>query len=489
MSLTKIAWAIAASDSSGGAGIQADLATFAHFNVHCCSVITKITAQNTHEIAKSSVVPDDIFLAQLNSLKNDLPADVIKISVIGSKVQLNYLSDFLSSYFRFVVYDPVFVSSTNSVLTKNQLSADICSHILPKITLITPNIPEAEFLTKIKINSYESMVQAGKFLLSLGVKNVLIKGGHFNSEFASDLFINEKQCFWLVSKKQVLPLDIHGTGCHLSSAIAANVALGFELMDSIIIAKRYLNSAIRQCSLLVDNAAQYYIPQSSFTFDAADMPVLVDNHLKIQQLNKFVECNHIGLYPVVNESNWIEILSKVGVATIQLRIKDVNHETAENEIIKSIHIAKACGVNLFINDYWELAIKHDAYGVHLGQEDLFTADMHKIKSSNLKLGISTHSHFELAVALSYQPSYIALGPIFITTSKIMPWVPHGVDKLKEWRLSIDDRCHLVAIGGININNINDVIHAGCTNIAMISGITQAPNPTLMSEDLLNRLKS
>ena len=487
---TKIAWTIAASDSSGGAGIQADLATFAHFKVHGCSILTKITAQNTQGISKSSTVSDDIFIEQLSCLNIDLPADTIKISVLGSEKQLNYLCDFLSAYPGFSVYDPVFISSNNSILTQSKLSRQICQQLLPNITLITPNIHEAEFLTKTKITTYQDILIAGKILLQLGVKNVLIKGGHFNSDFANDLFMNDKQYFWLVNKKQLFSHNIHGTGCHLSSAIAANIALGFNLVDSIIIAKRYLNSALRVCNLLLKDTTQYYIPQFSFNFNHTDMPVIVNNHLKIDQLfnYKFLDCDAIGLYPVVNNSNWVKILAKAGVKSIQLRIKDVSIAEVEQEIIQSIVIANASGINLFINDYWELAIKHKAYGVHLGQEDLLTANIAKIKSNNLRLGISTHNHFELAVALSYQPSYIALGPIFQTTSKIMPWAPQGINKLKEWRVLLHDKCQLVAIGGINLSNINDIIVTGINNIALISGITTASDPYQMSQELLGRLK-
>ena len=452
---TKIAWTIAASDSSGGAGIQADLATFAHFKVHGCSIITKITAQNTQGVIESSTVADHIFIGQLNCLNLDLPADAIKISVLGSEKQLNYLCNFLSAYTGFSVYDPVFVSSTNLVLTQSKLSLHICQKLLPNITLITPNIHEAEFLTQTKITTYQDMLIAGKILLQLGAKNVLIKGGHFNSDFASDLFMNNQQYFWLVSKRQLFSHNVHGTGCHLSSAIAANIALGFDVVDSVIIAKRYLNSALRASNLLVKAAGQYYIPQFSFNFDYTDMPLVVNNHLQIDQLfnANILDCSPIGLYPVVNNSNWVAILAKTGVTTIQLRIKDASIAEVEQEIIQSINIANACGINLFINDYWELAIKHKAYGVHLGQEDLLTANIVKIKSSNLRLGISTHSHFELAVALAYQAAYIALGPIFPTTSKIMPWAPQGINKLKEWQLLLQDKCQLVAIGGINLDNI------------------------------------
>ena len=410
--------------------------------------------------------------------------------MLGSEQQLNYLCNFLATYSGFSVYDPVLVSSTNSSLTPSHLVSAIVQQLLPQLTLITPNIYEAEVLTQTKITTYPDMLRAGNILLQLGVKNVLIKGGHLNSAGASDLFINQQQHYWLVTNRQLFSQPVHGTGCRLSSAIAANIALGFDLNAALILAKRYLNSALRAANLIVKTAQQYYIPQFSFDYAASDMPVVVNTHIEIKHLVKdnLVECSPIGLYPVVANSNWVALLAKTGVKTIQLRIKEAALSAVEYEIIQSIKIATAAGINLFINDYWELALKHQAYGVHLGQEDLLTANIAKIKSSKLHLGISTHSHFELARALAYQPAYIALGPIFPTTSKIMPWAPQGVNTLKEWQRLLPDNCQLVAIGGINLNNINEIIAAGIKNIALISGITAAADPYQITQELLEHWK-
>lgn len=207
------------------------------------------------------------------------------------------------------------------------------------------------------------------------------------------------------------------------------------------------------------------------------------------QLNKhiFNPCHNIGLYPIVDSSKWIADLAKYGVKTIQLRIKDMNLAIIESEIEKSIKIANEYSIRLFINDYWELAIKYKSSGVHLGQEDILTADVDAIWQSGLMLGLSTHSHNELALAIKYNPSYLALGPIFPTTSKVMSFAPQGVERLHEWKSKINRP--LVAIGGINLDNIDSILATGHKNIAVISAITKALNPEATTRILSQKIAS
>lgn len=199
----------------------------------------------------------------------------------------------------------------------------------------------------------------------------------------------------------------------------------------------------------------------------------------------FKPCHNIGLYPIVDSSIWVENLAKYGVKTIQLRIKDANLDTVEHEIEKCCKIAKIYSICLFINDYWKLAIKYNASGIHLGQEDLLTADITAIAQSGLMLGISTYSHSELVTAISYNPSYMALGPIFPTTSKIMTCAAQGVTRLQEWKNNIT--CPVVAIGGINLENIYSVLATGHKDIAVISAITKAANPEKTTRILLQHI--
>lgn len=191
----------------------------------------------------------------------------------------------------------------------------------------------------------------------------------------------------------------------------------------------------------------------------------------------------LGLYPVVDSLEWIERLLKIGVSTIQLRIKDKQLDDIENDIIEAIKLGQKYSVKLFINDYWQLAIKHRAYGVHLGQEDMDVADLNAIKQAGLRLGISTHDEVELQRAKALGPSYIALGHIFPTTTKEMPSQPQGLKALKHQVEQTPDY-PTVAIGGISLERVPDVIATGVGSVALVSAITKSPDWQQVTHRLL-----
>ncbi|MBG6039757.1 thiamine phosphate synthase [Proteus cibarius] len=191
----------------------------------------------------------------------------------------------------------------------------------------------------------------------------------------------------------------------------------------------------------------------------------------------------LGLYPVVDSIEWIERLLKTGVTTLQLRIKDKQPNDVEQEIVEAIKLGKQYHARLFINDYWQLAIKHHAYGVHLGQEDLDIADLDAIKKAGLRLGISTHDETELQRAKALRPSYIALGHIFPTTTKDMPSKPQGLKALKH-QVEQTPNFPTVAIGGISLERVPDVVATGVGSVALVSAITKAPDWQQVTRKLL-----
>lgn len=179
----------------------------------------------------------------------------------------------------------------------------------------------------------------------------------------------------------------------------------------------------------------------------------------------------LGLYPVVDSVAWIERLLEVGVRTIQLRIKDKRNEEVEADVIAAIALGRRYDARLFINDYWRLAIKHRAYGVHLGQEDLETTDLKAIQAAGLRLGVSTHDDMEIDVALAAKPSYIALGHVF-PTQPAMPSAPQGLAQLASHIERLADY-PTVAIGGISLERAPAVLATGVGSVAVVSAITQA----------------
>ncbi|MEX0496532.1 thiamine phosphate synthase [Raoultella terrigena] len=180
----------------------------------------------------------------------------------------------------------------------------------------------------------------------------------------------------------------------------------------------------------------------------------------------------LGLYPVVDSVVWIERLLKAGVRTIQLRIKDKREADVEDDVIAAIALGRQYHARLFINDYWQLAIKHQAWGVHLGQEDLETTDLSAIRHAGLRLGVSTHDDMEIDVALAARPSYVALGHVFPTQTKQMPSAPQGLEQLARHISRLQDY-PTVAIGGISLERAPAVLGTGVGSIAVVSAITQA----------------
>ncbi|MFP8423116.1 thiamine phosphate synthase [Klebsiella michiganensis] len=180
----------------------------------------------------------------------------------------------------------------------------------------------------------------------------------------------------------------------------------------------------------------------------------------------------LGLYPVVDSVTWIERLLAAGVRTLQLRIKDKRDSEVEEHVVAAIALGRKYHARLFINDYWRLAIKHQAYGVHLGQEDLETTDLSAIRNAGLRLGVSTHDDMEIDIALAARPSYIALGHVFPTQTKQMPSAPQGLDQLAQHIQRLGGY-PTVAIGGISLERAPAVLATGVGSVAVVSAITQA----------------
>lgn len=243
-----IVWTVAGSDSGGGAGIQADIKVINLFGAHDCSAITALTAQNTIGTGRLEWVSPEMLAAQLDALKADLPPSAVKIGMIGTAAAVDLLAAFFkTAKSPFTVCDPVLISSSGAFLLEASAWKLLTEKLFPVVDLITPNIPEAEHLLGMEITTPADIEAAAQKALTTGVKEVLIKGGHgsHNMELSSDYWSNGKTHAWL-SSPRIDTKHSHGTGCVLSSAIAAARALGYGALDSIIVAKAFLNQGLRQ---------------------------------------------------------------------------------------------------------------------------------------------------------------------------------------------------------------------------------------------------
>ena len=236
---------IAGSDSSGGAGIQADIKTVTSLGSYAMTAITAVTTQNTTGVKSIVPIKPKEISSQIDFSAKDIRPNAIKIGMLHSKQVIQTVLKSLNKInVKKIVLDPVMVAKGGAKLVNNTAIIYIKNRLIKNIFLITPNIPEAEILTKIKINSTKDMIKAGKILISLGAKNVLIKGGHLNTKQMNDILLNKKIIKVFRSKKYSSK-NTHGTGCTLSSAIATYLSCGKDLIKSCELGIKYVNDAIK----------------------------------------------------------------------------------------------------------------------------------------------------------------------------------------------------------------------------------------------------
>jgi len=235
---------IAGSDSSGGAGIQADIKTVTALGSYAMTAITAVTSQNTTGVKSiESITPREIS-KQIEFTSKDIKPDAIKIGMLHSAEVINTVIKSLNKIsVKKIILDPVMVAKGGTKLIDNRSIKILKSKLIKKVSLITPNIPEAEILTKERIYSADDMIRAARILMSLGAKNVLIKGGHLKSRIMQDIFLNKNGISTFKNKK-IHTKNTHGTGCTLSSAIATYYSCGKTLKKSCEMAIKYVNHSI-----------------------------------------------------------------------------------------------------------------------------------------------------------------------------------------------------------------------------------------------------
>jgi hydroxymethylpyrimidine/phosphomethylpyrimidine kinase len=240
---------IAGSDPSGGAGIQVDLQTFHTLGVHGVTAVTAVTAQNEKRFFSLNAVPSRLLREQLHAILEARRVDAVKIGLLGTEENVFAVYRFLEqAKFAKVVLDPVLKSSTGAILLEPKGAAILREFLIPLSTIVTPNLDEAETLTKMKVRSIDDMKEASLHLFTVhkGVKAVLIKGGHLKDEPVDVLYDGKDWSLYAARRK--FPRPVHGTGCALSAAIAAHLARGYSLEKSVAQSKEYVTTYIRERS-------------------------------------------------------------------------------------------------------------------------------------------------------------------------------------------------------------------------------------------------
>ncbi len=453
-------------DPQGCAGITVDQYLVHAHDLHPVPLVTCLTQQTQAGLTQMGAVPAEQFMRLYHCAVADFEIVAIKIGLLPNVEIAQCVKQIVTRHTVPVVLDPVAFASSGGQEMAPELVDYLSTQLLPDVSLITPNLAELARL----VPHEKDRTMAGKALLSQGAAACLIKGGHTQGQWAVDEYLDSSDHFYVVHEKQ--PYSVRGTGCALASSMTCYLAKGESVKDAIILAKSQVYRAIRQSRQL----GPYRVLRNTCSLiTLRDLPKLYYQPALIGRRFAFPRCpKRLGIYPVVDSAEWVDKILREGIQTVQLRIKQADPVQCREEIARAVRISRAYPDSaLFINDYWQLAIEAGAYGVHLGQEDLDTADLAQIQTAGLRLGVSTHSYWELARALSVNPSYIALGPVFETSSKRMSFSPQGVDKVRDWQQILADSYPLVAIGGIKPEHAAQLKQTGVGAIAMISAITQA----------------
>ena len=476
-----VVWSIAGSDSGAGAGLQADLKALQAFGVHGCTAVAAITAQNSIAVTRVEPVSAELLDAQLAALAQDMPPHAIKTGLLGSVDNVRVVCQWVDQvrdaaraqgYDVALVVDPVFGATTGADFASDALVKAYLQELLPRATLVTPNRAEAQRLG----------LRAGA-KWQPGQPSVVVTGGDDAKAegLASDWFSSPQASGWL-SLPRVHTAHHHGTGCTFASTAAAALGSGYCVADAVVLAKMATTHALRHAYAAGQGAGPVQaLPD--FAQHVDNLPWLQDQP-GLQSAFPDLINPALGVYAVVDSAAWVRRVLQSGIRTAQLRIKDPTDPALAAQIAESVALARATpGAQLFINDHWQLALQHGAYGVHLGQEDLEQVDLDALRNAGVRLGLSTHSYWEVARAWALRPSYIACGPIFATQSKDMSWIPQGLDNLRYWAKVLP--LPVVGIAGIDARNVADVAATGAASAAVISVITKAPDPDEACQALIS----
>ena len=235
---------IAGSDTCGGAGIQADLKTFSAHGTYGMSVITAVTVQNTIGVFGCQDISPEIVAGQIDAIFEDIfEVDAVKVGMVSNTDTINVIADKLEKYKpKNIVIDAVMISKSGFDLLKPEAKDALISRLIPLATVLTPNLPEAEVITGMKIDNVSSMENAAKKIHSMGAENVFVKGGHLSND-ATDILFDGNKIITLEGNR-INTKNTHGTGCTISSAIAANLANGLTVEEAVSEAKKYITTAI-----------------------------------------------------------------------------------------------------------------------------------------------------------------------------------------------------------------------------------------------------
>lgn len=479
---------LAGHDPTGGAGLVADLAAWDALGWRGASVATALTAQNSYGVQAVQAVDVDLLRKCLQAVLADGEPAGVKIGMLGNAAVAEEVAQFIEARGCPVVWDPVLAASDGTPLWTRAHGGGLAMRLARRADLITPNRVEAGAL--LDLPPWDSGAPPAAWVAAIrsrwldeGAEHraVLVKGGHAWGEHSTDWLFTRGTMLPLVSRR--LPRSAHGSGCVHASVCTARLAEGWGALDAATEAQLRVHAGIDQGVSIGPGRPN---TRAAARPDSGDLPWQPLPGQPEEPLPDFARLTGpIGFYPIVPDADWVLRLLDWGVCTVQLRTKDAQGAALREQIRIAVEGGRQVpGAQVVINDHWREAIDLGAYGVHLGQDDVHRADLAAINAAGLRLGVSTHTPAEIARAHALRPSYVALGPVFPTTLKVMPYRPLGLERLALWRGWLSPRYPAVAIGGIGVAQMTAVRATGVSGVAVVSAVTQAVNPRLAVREAL-----
>lgn len=485
-----LVWSIAGNDSGGGAGLSADQRAAGAFGVHLCPVVAAVTAQNSVQMTRVEPVSAELLDAQLATLASDMPPVAIKTGLLGSAENVEVVArwiDRLRAHGQVaLVVDPVLGASTGASFAGDEVLRAYRELLLPRATLVTPNVREARRLLQESSEAF-SIPELARHLRTAGAASVAITGGDSPDAGARALdWIDTPHASGWLSLPRVDTPHNHGTGCTFATSAAAALALGFVAADALVLAKMATTQALR-LGYAAGHGAGPVAARGGFAIQPELMPCMSWGEGLDQGFVPPAATAHSpDLYAIVDSAERVEQVVAAGVKTVQLRVKT---PTAPDEkwaaelreaIVRSLSACRDADAHLIVNDHWRLAHELGATAVHLGQEDLCAlgdSGRQELAATGLELGISSHSLWELARARSLNPVYVACGPVWPTLTKAMPWRAQGLGNLAWWvRMA---GVPVVAIGGIlEHEQLKQAAQSGAGGICVVRGLGDDPATTI-----------
>jgi len=508
---------ICASDSRGGAGLQAALAQAAlvsdtHGVTECRTVLTACTAQSHKGVEFSVPMPVSVVESQIDAALNDGRPGAILIGWLPPEQELlEYLLRRIRDFDCPIIWDPVVTPTLGEFYDTGAVRQQLRALIV-HASVMTPSLAEARWLIG---DEHIDATAAARQLQALGAHTVMITGGDSGETddfWVTDIVVsraNHDEPETLVLPEfalhqRRLSASAHGGGSHLSAALAVALFHNERLYDAIVLAAVAARQAISAGTINLKYTDHYANCRAAgLPDDISDWPLIsAPGEQPSAQSNPVNPATGMGLYALTDSLSHLKSLLALGVDTIQWRVKAPGREYRQ-QTIEAITLCSAAGVPFWLNDDWQLALDlvHDLAiesaaltGVHLGQEDLLTADLDALGNAGLRFGVSTHTEWEIARARALKPGYIAFGPVYSPLSKTLRYPPLGVKRLRDWvsRFS-QSELKLTCIGGITPANAKAVAATGIGSLAVVTslhpggynGLSQQENAKALHQALEN----